>query len=483
LDNQAFQAIYAGSIPATRSTENTYDTYDKGAPSRALDGWILLAYRNLFRYLQGMGQKRKPLSLTLEGLSWTVRFKHPLRAGKVVRGSFGQDQKAASGLLVKLNGIFMNPENWEQMPPDTPEEVRRVWLGANTGTKFNSKTFTWDGKVIELTPKAVAPYFAQLDAALRQLSIVQAECRKYSKLLGRKVRSGPSPTLEAARETWLKSCVDWDADHKKIVTNDLKRFVAKFGESTLVDDMEGREHELDVWIRGLTILEGTRKGLPLSAGRKQQIRRNVLQFLTNAGAEINKKAVRRPSKDEVRSDRGPIRWLDREQAVRLAEALPQPWQDLFRVQVSTGMRPDELITLCKDNFTADYATVTLAPLQHLTLKQGPRTISVPVSIREIIKTRLEQNPIVFPDHDGKVWKGPSPYNRMYRRALRSAAKTIGIEFKVDCRLGRRTCGSILLRSGKSLQEVAAILGDRAETVAEHYARILSHEVDPSAASI
>jgi hypothetical protein len=55
--------------------------------------------------------------------------------------------------------------------------------------------------------------------------------------------------------------------------------------------------------------------------------------------------------------------------------------------------------------------------------------------------------------------------------------------EVDCRTGRRTCGSLLLRAKKSIEQVASILGDRAETVREHYAKILSREVDPSAAAL
>jgi integrase len=41
---------------------------------------------------------------------------------------------------------------------------------------------------------------------------------------------------------------------------------------------------------------------------------------------------------------------------------------------------------------------------------------------------------------------------------------------------RRTFGSFLLRSGASVHEVSAAMGNSAEVVEEHYARILGSEV-------
>ena len=48
---------------------------------------------------------------------------------------------------------------------------------------------------------------------------------------------------------------------------------------------------------------------------------------------------------------------------------------------------------------------------------------------------------------------------------------------ITCLTLRRTFGSLLLRSGKSVSEVAAAMGNSATMVEKHYARILGHEVD------
>jgi len=133
--------------------------------------------------------------------------------------------------------------------------------------------------------------------------------------------------------------------------------------------------------------------------------------------------------------------------------------------------------------------VTLSPLGSLTLKQGPRTIIVPSTVRTIVGRRLKAGDVIFPDPSTKAaWKDPKKYNRSFRTALRAAVPAVNFVLKVkeqitdadalDCRTGRRTCGSLLLRAGSSIEEVAAILGDNPQTVREHYAAILSSEVDP-----
>ena len=79
-----------------------------------------------------------------------------------------------------------------------------------------------------------------------------------------------------------------------------------------------------------------------------------------------------------------------------------------------------------------------------------------MAIRAIIKRRLDNNAVVFPEEStGATWRDPIAFDKAYSRALKDAARAAGIETKVDCRIGRRTCASILIRAGRSTEEVAA----------------------------
>jgi site-specific recombinase XerD len=189
------------------------------------------------------------------------------------------------------------------------------------------------------------------------------------------------------------------------------------------------------------------------------------------------KAVKR---SEIRRDRGGIRWLEGKSANELHNHLPKPWSQVFQIQCQIGLRPSEVPTLKRTDFAPDLHTLTLSPVPRtdLTLKTGPRTIGIhrypeilPV-FRDLLDSTRED--LIFNDR-GKPWN-LDQFMKQYRRALRAAASAAGIRTKVDARIGRRTCASILLRTGKSVEQVAALLGDDPKTIREHYAAILPHEV-------
>lgn len=120
-----------------------------------------------------------------------------------------------------------------------------------------------------------------------------------------------------------------------------------------------------------TVIKGKEEvQVRIGAGRRLEVRRAVLRFLTDAGLDIDRKLVKRPGKKDIRNDRAPIRWLTKQQAKDVAEKLPQPWADCFRVQVAMGLRPDELPTLKRVDFDAECTTLKLSPFEHLTLKEG-----------------------------------------------------------------------------------------------------------------
>jgi integrase len=407
---------------------------------------------------------------------WRVRFRHPL-AQTAVRIFLGAADVAQKH-LDELNAVFLAPAHWRALPGGASEWLRSVW-GGHRWAKGPAAAAQLDGA-------AEAELRVAHDAALRRIGELERKIRELEQLyraaVGRKVRLGPSPTLRESCAAWLELFKGRDADHMKNVAWDLRRFVARFGGDTRLDALDGRERELDAWLRGLQAMQGPRAGKLITAGRRAQIRRHVLRFLRESGAGLNERAIPAPGRDDVRADRAPIRWLTKRQAEQLAGALAQPWADMFRVQVGLGLRPDELITLKRADFGEGLRRCTLSPLGPLTLKQGPRTLSVPERVRAIVRRRLQSGDVVFPNpRSGVAWGNAKYFDRHYRRALRATA--VALPFMPDCRTGRRTCGSILLRAGRSTEDVAAMLGDNPATIREHYAAILPHEVDSSPAAI
>ncbi len=335
--------------------------------------------------------------------------------------------------------------------------------------------------------------------------------RQVELLSGQPAREGPVPTLREAYDAFKLQYAGRDAEHTKNVMRDLRRFMKKFGETRDVDSFHGKEAELDTWLRDLKIVDLNKEGKPrrrhgqaVSAGRKHTIRIYILKLLAQAGVTLKRERVAPIKRKEIRKGRGPIRWLERDQAVSVADKLTQPWASMFRVQVGTGLRPSELITLKRSDFSPDFSELFLSPFDIHTLKTGTRHIQVPAEVRKIVKKQVE-NPVtperkgryrayppalekpvelVFPNpNTGERWPSDRWFFKNFSKHVKAAALAAGIKMKVGARTGRTTCGSLLIRAGKSVAEVAAILGDDPDTVREHYARILSGEVNPSAAVI
>lgn len=440
-----------------------------------------------------MGRKRKALAKVWEGAGFVARFQHPL-FGQAMRWPLGSDSGKADDTLRLLNSIFLHPERWRDPPATISEEMRRRWLGEDRGLK-------WDDDEAHLSA-------AEADVAARTFQRLYEEEKqarqRAEKLLmlnyRQRVRQGPSPTLAEALTTWLENFKGRDPDYMYNTERDLIRFRDKFGAEREVDSFIGRELELKNYFLGLGV----------GPSRRNDIRKAVLRFLEDSGAALDRKQIPGASTAAVRAKRGPIRWLERPQAEALLKKLKPYWADVFRVQVGLGLRPDELPTLHRENFSNDFSQLTLSPREHLTLKTGSRAVNVPKALGKRIEARLkaENSGILFPQMStridgnrkvnvtrstGALWKTMDWFDRKYVRELNAAKDAVNadealqkaakIHVRLDARIGRRTCGSLLLRAGRSISQVASVLGDTERTVREHYAKILSGEVDPSAAAI
>ncbi len=444
-----------------------------------------------------MGRQRKALKMIQEarGKAWVAYFRHPVK-NRTVRFPLGDSPGVAKTALDWLNTVFMIEANWTKAPAGLPKDIADAW-GFDDGSietlpggklRQRKKEIPVDRDELAAAKMDAEFYRVEYEKLLLEFKALRKEAEHWR---GRKLRTGPSPTLKKAFDTFMGNYKGRDADHTKNVRYDLERFMLHFdpagdgreaGESIEVDELSGREKDIDSWLRGLV----TSKNLPLGAGRRDQIRKIVLKFLEDSDVAIDRKAITRAGKKEVRADRGAIRWLERSLADAVANALEAPWNDYFRIQVAMGFRPDELLTLKRADFSGEnFEMVALSPLDHLTLKQGSRRIRVPEALREILMRRFEENALyLFPDpKTGKPWGDPKKYNLQYNAALKKAGAAAGVPFTMDCRIGRRTCASLLLREGVGVERVASMLGDDPKTVREHYAAILPHEVDSTPAAL
>ena len=426
-----------------------------------------------------MPAKRKAIEPKYENKSWVAYFMHPL-SKRTVRCRLGTEQAAANAKCAKLNEVFLTPSKWAAPDFGQHEDLKTMWTGKATGVPVRAG---------EKTSAAMAAGLRlSYETLLRDHVALQTDYAKLRRLYedhtGRRVRSGPCPSLKKALDDWKAGYVGRDPDHAYNVACDLQRFVNHFKPETPVDDLDRREKEIDAWLRGLKTKEQkdakgnvVKPARPISAGRRQQMRRHVLRFLHDNGLRMDrsKDGVAPVSVKQVRDSRGAIRWLTSEQVAALAGKLEGDWRDAFELQAAIGLRPSEIPTLKKSDLGGDSETLTLSPLGLLTLKTGSRTITLsryPVA-QEILKRRAEKHAILF-NHDGAAWD-LDYWHKCYSKALKDAATAAGIAMKIDARVPRRTCASLLIRAGKSIEAVAALLGDDPATVREHYGKLRPEE--------
>jgi integrase len=458
-----------------------------------------------------MGRSRTEIPLNRlkkEGNGYYLYLKHPVFK-KTVCFSFGDDSEVQDNLR-DLNTILMDKELWRNPPAKTSARIRRTWLGPMGSIKLRGTEVFVHGKKIQEGP-GTARITAENEALKVRveelMQIIDTQNRELEKLRGKKYGKGPPQTLKVACELWFNR---WkgrkDSDNAASVEYNLAKFVKHFGENTNVDSLEGREADIDQWLQNLktkdrTLSDGTViKGKPIGASHLMQIRVYVLKMLTESNCIIDRKKIARVKKKDLKKSRGAIKWLTLTEAQKVASKLVAPYADAFKIQVAIGLRPDELLTLHRDNFNESFSKLALSPLGELTLKTGPRIVPIPEHLRPLLMWRAQQCEVLFPEpkghvskrkrkrdpslpsrfrgpaEGGKPWRDSRMFNWRYREALRSAAKAAGVKTEMDTRIGRRTCASILLQDNISAEKVAALLGNTPAMILEHYG-------DPDIASL
>lgn len=391
------------------------------------------------------------LKMERKGDRFYCNFYHPLLK-KTVRCSLGAASTASLNLS-KLEWLKDHSEHWRNPPADQlPTCVLEAWKADLAGKVITASEAT---DIEEL--RILLSASREENRGLMQ-HIIRLE-REVNELRGQRYDIPDIPIEDAAKK-YIASYKGRDTEWTKTAAAFINRFARHWRVN--LPQMVGRERDIRSWIEGLGVTPGVRN----------QYKTVICKFLADSGLMLDRKQI--GSWNPKSAD--PIKWLTREEAQQVAEQLQVPWSHAFRIQVGTALRSSELVTLKKGDLSGDI--LTLCSGEGHTLKTGTRSIKVPPTTLPILQ-RLLAKGYAF-KVNGKPYKDHTTFERAYRKAL---AAVTGTPFKIDCRTGRRTCGSLMLRAGKTIEEVAAYMGSDPDTIRAHYARILSSEVDGSAAAI
>lgn len=338
---------------------------------------------------------------------------------------------------------------------------------------------------------------SQLDAQGTENKALRHRLNLYNKRAARVAKVG---TLHEELDKYVLDYKAKKITHKRkgILNSTLKRFVSAMGATRKADDVS----EADV----TRYVETYRAdgGKPISEERRKEIRAQVCTFLERVTHQsFSRRAVGRVSAHNVARERKQIVWLDSGDAKSLLKELyalhGNYWGDLATIQLHMGWRPSELVLLQKSGVKETH--LELDPIVDPTSgvshgKTGGRSIRIPREAAVAVKRRAKPKgqPLLFPflgsiTKEGRTRKRQTDkpgllstawnfdmFYKEYRTKLRAAAKRAKIERPMDARTLRRTFGSLAIRKGWSVEQVAQVMGDRPSTIRRHYARLNSEEV-------
>lgn len=344
---------------------------------------------------------------------------------------------------------------------------------------------------------------AELVDLRKQVKELQGFKEKYDALVksveGRRIESSRnSPTLGECVEPYAQDYKDLSPKQASAHKLFLKQFIKALKENTKVAD-----------VRPAQILDFIKADAenasddPKKPARKRDPRRPirmraiVSRFFTWA---VRQYEIPSPM-DQVPTIRiaatRDIEWHSLEQVQTVIGKLDFYWSAVVAVMAFAGLSAHEVRGLRRKDIQVvkGRRILRITPTDERGLKTSARQRSVLISDRlaplldELIasqdkirseaeskideKKRLTQDAIkellIFPSlgKDGGIWK-QDYFSSCLNTWLPEGMTALSL---------RRTFGSLLIRSGKSEEEVAAAMGNSATMVRQHYARILGGEVD------
>ena len=154
------------------------------------------------------------------------------------------------------------------------------------------------------------------------------------------------------------------------------------------------------------------------------------------------------------------------------------WETIIRVMSFSGLSAHEVRGMKTNDYNGEYLTVQGYSERGIKTKNRLRSIKVhqdhlKKSLDRYLEFRKQVNEKsiwLFPScvEGSEIWLKDT-FSKNFRKQLTNK--------DINALSLRRTFGSLLLRSGKTLSEVAAAMGNTEEMVRKHYARLLGCEVD------
>lgn len=164
-----------------------------------------------------------------------------------------------------------------------------------------------------------------------------------------------------------------------------------------------------------------------------------------------------------------ITWMDGEQVAKFCAGDYGAAQRVaLYLMLFAGLRSKEVRGLRCEDIEDDFIRVTPNAFRRLKTVGSRRNVAIHTNLRSILFAQKKKgiNGWLFPGSAGGIMN-EADWQRWISADLPSDC---------DCRLLRRTFGSLMLRSGLSAEQVAAAMGNSAAIVKKHYARIEGAEV-------
>ena len=225
------------------------------------------------------------------------------------------------------------------------------------------------------------------------------------------------------------------------------------------------------------------------AGRKRKCKALISRFFYWCKSEYH---IINPVEEVERTpkQRSNIIWYDVPQVEDMLNNCNSYWAGLLATMAYTGIGPKELSGITVDDFenlNGEYF-LYVEENSHRGTKRAQRRRSVNVD-KEYLLPRIQN--FISDGHVGSHILFAIPKDRATARDKkdhlhrevwipdeigRYANANILAEHGMKVKYLRNTMGSIMLRSGYTVEEVSAVLGNSPEVVREHYARLLSSEI-------
>jgi integrase len=161
-----------------------------------------------------------------------------------------------------------------------------------------------------------------------------------------------------------------------------------------------------------------------------------------------------------------IRYLSRDEIMRLLNGCQGAFRDLVHVALLTGCRYGELCRLKVADYNPDVATLTIREAKSGHVRHVTLTEEAPEVIERLIAGRSPDEPLLRRD-DGRAWKRAEQL-----RPMREACARAGITPEVGFHVLRHTHASILAMQGVPMAVIARQLGHSDTRMTErHYAHL------------